>query len=337
MKSKLLIFSILLITCVFSSCGLIKKEVDDPTTPTYYTLAISAGEGGKVNSNVNGKYMEGEEVKIIATANSGWQFRKWSDGDARATRTLIMNKNYTLTASFEKKSSEPTETIYYIKHPWGTGLDAAWTWQQMTKQGNYYVYEGLWGGKGANINTKASDSGADWFDVSEITGASSLYIGDGVKFTYVPNQKTLSVTKTSDGGNTAQVRFRKEDTYNYVTIMAIEQSTGNISGATEVVASYEFGTSAGTSSYYEINARESTPTYYYTEEGREGWYYYDDVRTYVFEKGKKYTYSCGDDGSYLVFTIYDDGTSKAPAEKQIVAQKRILKRDLMNANKIQAR
>ena len=34
MKSKHLFISTLLITCIFSSCGLLKKDVDNPTTPT---------------------------------------------------------------------------------------------------------------------------------------------------------------------------------------------------------------------------------------------------------------------------------------------------------------
>ena len=126
---------------------------------------------------------------------------------------------------------------------------------------------------------------------------------------------------------------------NYAAIMAIAQYPREEPDSLRIVVWHEFGTSAGTSPYYEINAQESYPIFYYTEEGQEGWRLAlgDEHPEYVFEKGKKYTYSCGDNGPELVFTIYVDGTSKAPAEKQIVAQQRILKSDLMDANKIQVR
>ena len=94
---------------------------------------------------------------------------------------------------------DPSSASYYIKHPWGTGLDADWSWQEMTQSGDNYVYEGLWGGVGANINTEANDKGATWIDKSDISGASELSIGDDVKFTYNPNNNTLSATKTSSG------------------------------------------------------------------------------------------------------------------------------------------
>lgn len=100
----------------------------------------------------------------------------------------------------EDESGDPsgnpdTETTYYIKHSWGSGADKDWSWKQMTKEGSNYVYSGLWGGKGANINTTASDEGADWFDTGSISGASSLTIGDGVKFIYNPSSSALSVVK----------------------------------------------------------------------------------------------------------------------------------------------
>ncbi len=320
MKSKFLFSSVLLTTCLLTSCGLIKKEVDDPTKPTYYTLTISAGEGGTVNSNVNGQYEEGAEVKIIATANSGWQFSKWSDGDIRATRTLTMNKDYVLTASFEKKPSEPTETVYYIKHPWGTGLDSSWEWVQMTKVGSNYEYENLWGGVGANINTAPSDTGADWFPESAISGADALSIGDGVKFTYNPSNATLTATKTSSASsNKAQVRFLKVFAYDLITKLGIADKSENI------IVYYEFGSGTGTSPYYEIPASSLVPEMYWLKDGDdpEGWYSLGDsnnnVWTYNFEAGKKYTFSLEEDSAFINI----DGAANAPAK--IVSKNRGIK------------
>lgn len=70
---------------------------------TYYTLAISAGEHGKVNSSVNGKYEEGASVTITATPDEGYEFVGWSDDNTDNPRVIQLTKDITLVASFEKK------------------------------------------------------------------------------------------------------------------------------------------------------------------------------------------------------------------------------------------
>lgn len=336
MKSKILYFSILLITCVFASCGLIRREdIDEPTTQ-YYTLTISAGEGGTVNSDVNGSYKAGTQVTITARAYDGWTFSKWSDGNTNSSRTITMDKDYKLTASFQK-SSEPTEEKYYIKHPWGDGADSSWSWKQMTKVGSNYEYEGLWGGVGANINTKASDSGAEWFNESMIDGASTLYVGDGVRFTYNPSSQTLSATKTSSGGGssegTAKVRFVKEITSEKLTKMSIEYFNDD-STWVETLAEYDFDANSGTTSYYDIKSCKAVPMIYYIGETEEksGWLYVFDDFFYNFIAGKKYSYICREDDGDLTFIITVDGTFNAPAKSHIVAQKRIKKSDIIKSH-----
>ncbi|MBO4250254.1 MAG: fibronectin type III domain-containing protein [Paludibacteraceae bacterium] len=72
----------------------------------YYTLSISAGEGGTVNTAVNKSYKSGTKVKIKATPKEDYKFVQWSDGNKEAEREVVMTKNITLKASFE-------EIIYY--------------------------------------------------------------------------------------------------------------------------------------------------------------------------------------------------------------------------------
>lgn len=224
--------------------------------------------------------------------------------------------------SCEALNPQPT-TTYYIKHSWGSGADADWAWKQMTEQSDgTFTYDGLWGGIGANINTSASDAGALWFSVSDIAGASSLSVGDGVKFTYNPSASTLSATKTSSGSsNMAKVRFQKQAAYIYVTKMAIDKEENGQYVST--VADYTFGEEEGTTSYYEIAAGTYYPSYY---DGEKWYYTLASPYSYNFQAGKKYTYTCGDDGEYLVFSIILDGTSNSPA--RTVAQKRIRKADM---------
>lgn len=89
-------------------------------------------------------------------------------------------------------------TDYYIKHPWNGG---EWTWHKMTQEGNNYTYTGYWGGKGVNINTSASDAGANWFPENEIQDAYSFVQGDLTKFSYNPQNETLSISFANGGNN----------------------------------------------------------------------------------------------------------------------------------------
>ena len=72
---------------------------------------------------------------------------------------------------------------YYIKHPWDGG---SWAWYAMEYSDGTYYAQGYWGGTGANINTVADDSGADWYPESEIIGASDVYVGQYVEFVFNP-------------------------------------------------------------------------------------------------------------------------------------------------------
>ena len=72
----------------------------DPT-PTF-TVTITAGAGGTVNSSVNGTHEQGEEIELIATANEGYRFVQWSDGNKVNPRKLIVTQDTTLEASFEE-------------------------------------------------------------------------------------------------------------------------------------------------------------------------------------------------------------------------------------------
>ena len=69
--------------------------------PTY-KLEISAGEGGKVNDEVNGTYEENTIVTLVATPNVGYEFSKWSDQNDEPTRIFKITKDVKLVASFKK-------------------------------------------------------------------------------------------------------------------------------------------------------------------------------------------------------------------------------------------
>lgn len=76
-------------------------------TVNYYSLAISAGTGGTVNSEVNGNYLTGKSVTITATAASGFSFDGWYEpgGSTAVSKTasysVSMTKKQELEARFK--------------------------------------------------------------------------------------------------------------------------------------------------------------------------------------------------------------------------------------------
>lgn len=90
----------------------------------------------------------------------------WTDGNQDITISCIK-----ITEVGD--APEPVEEHMYIKHPWGTGIDTDWTWQEMTatKYNNAFdawTYTGAWGGVGFNIADNAEGNNAKWFSADVI-------------------------------------------------------------------------------------------------------------------------------------------------------------------------
>lgn len=65
-----------------------------------YKLTVTAGTGGTVSGG--GTYNYNASAILKATANSGYHFVKWSDGNMSATRTVTVTKDAIYTATFEQ-------------------------------------------------------------------------------------------------------------------------------------------------------------------------------------------------------------------------------------------
>ena len=85
----------------------------EPETPgggsedvvTKYTLGLVASPAGGGTVTGAGEYEAGTEVAVKATANSGYTFKKWSDGDTNAERMVTVDGDKSLTATFEATSA----------------------------------------------------------------------------------------------------------------------------------------------------------------------------------------------------------------------------------------
>ena len=92
--NRLTLFSLL----IFFSCSKEDSE-DTPTETIKYTVSITAGEGGIVSTS-GGEYEKGTSLTISATANTGYEFEKWSDDNTENPRTITINSNLLLEAQF---------------------------------------------------------------------------------------------------------------------------------------------------------------------------------------------------------------------------------------------
>ena len=99
---------------------------------------------------------------------------------------------------------EVQPTVYYIKNNWNGEAD--WTWKQMTpsNNGDEWMFEGVFGGTGVNINTSMSDDGAIWFPVGtpyegHVIEGDAIEAGQTVRFVYSVSAGTLTATIIETG------------------------------------------------------------------------------------------------------------------------------------------
>ena len=76
------------------------------STSRQYTLSVTSANTAQGTVTGGGTYSEGSRVNITATPKSGYQFDKWSDGNASSTRTIQVSKNESFVAQF--KAAEQT-------------------------------------------------------------------------------------------------------------------------------------------------------------------------------------------------------------------------------------
>ena len=70
-----------------------------------YTVTVTSADSQMGSVTGGGEYEAGTQATVTAVANSGYQFKQWSDGNTSATRSVTVNSNLTLTATVEAESS----------------------------------------------------------------------------------------------------------------------------------------------------------------------------------------------------------------------------------------
>ena len=81
-------------------------------TPTY-TVTVNSNNSTMGSVSGGGTYEQGTTITIAATANSGYHFDHWSDGNTQSPRTITVNSNISLTAYFVQNTQTYTVTVIY--------------------------------------------------------------------------------------------------------------------------------------------------------------------------------------------------------------------------------
>lgn len=71
------------------------------TGTTLYTVSVSPADAARGSVTGGGSFAQGTSVTITAVPASGYKFSQWNDGDSTNPRTLIVDKDYALVATFE--------------------------------------------------------------------------------------------------------------------------------------------------------------------------------------------------------------------------------------------
>lgn len=91
---------------MFTSCG--KEE---------YTITANANDATMGTVTGGGKYAVNTEVTLTATANAGYEFVKWNDGNTSNPRTIVVTEDATYTAEFQRQIPDGV-TISFEGNSW---------------------------------------------------------------------------------------------------------------------------------------------------------------------------------------------------------------------------
>lgn len=81
---------------------------DQGVTPaaTNYTLTTAVNNASYGSVSGGGSYTAGSQATVTATANSGYKFSQWNDGTSANPKTVVMDGNKTVTATFVTDSTQ---------------------------------------------------------------------------------------------------------------------------------------------------------------------------------------------------------------------------------------
>ena len=102
MKNVIKFFSIMLVAgSILASCT---EKPEEPLTPVKpkYTITVTANNDAYGTVTGGGTYDSAATATLTATANEGYKFVNWNDGNANNPRIVTVTANASYTANFEE-------------------------------------------------------------------------------------------------------------------------------------------------------------------------------------------------------------------------------------------
>ncbi len=96
-----------------------------------YNVTVNSNNTTMGTVSGGGTYEEGTTITLTATANNGYHFDHWSDGNTQNPRTITVNGNITLTAYFVQNTQTYTVTVNSNNTTMGT-VTGGGTYEQGT-------------------------------------------------------------------------------------------------------------------------------------------------------------------------------------------------------------
>ena len=215
------------------------------STPTI-TLTVNDETMGSASYT-----MDGNTAVLTATANEGYEFTGWNDGNTENPRTVTITSDTTFMAIFTEAVSTPTITLTVNNEAMGSAT--------YTLDGNTAVltatanegYEFIGWNDGNTENPRTVTITSDTAFMAIFTEAVST-----PTITVTVNDATMgSATYTLDG-NTAVLTATANEGYNFLTWSDGNTENPRTVTITSDTAFMAIFTASGSSSLQEVNARE---------------------------------------------------------------------------------
>ena len=190
MKNIFKIMGVALIASTMILVGCNKNE-ENPTntTETTYTLTLKVNDAamGSVAANPAGPYKAGAEVLLTATANQGYEFASWNDGNKDNPRTVTVNANATYTANFVASTPNHT-TITFGTDTWEATIFAGYVSSQDWMQ--FYIYENAQDPTKAHVMIQSPKVAGDYAMSQDNNWLAFYYTNDGDTMTVTQGGQT---------------------------------------------------------------------------------------------------------------------------------------------------
>lgn len=133
--------------------------------PNQYTITVQSADPTMGTVSGGGTYNAGTSVTISATANSGYHFTQWNDGNTNATRTITVTGDATYIASFEADANPQDECII-TAFPWSENFEdintlGCWGINDADGDGNSWFHYGD-GNQSLGHNSHYAVASASW-------------------------------------------------------------------------------------------------------------------------------------------------------------------------------